>query len=97
MLWEPRGLYAPLFAKPDPWIDNWRMALWTEISPQAILNAWKVHGYTHMLLYNSGAEFIRSSSTQISASDWQVFDNLLASLPQPVSFGGIYSLYRLNP
>jgi hypothetical protein len=32
----------------------------------------------------------------LNAVDWQALDDLLASLPAPVSFGDVYLLYPLN-
>ncbi|MEI8132593.1 MAG: hypothetical protein WCG34_09175 [Leptolinea sp.] len=97
MLWEPRGFYAPISAVPDPWIDRWRMDRWTLGNSGDILSAWKRQGFTHLLFYKSGADFVRQEPGLLNASDWQVLDDLLAILPAPQSFGDVYLLYTLDP
>lgn len=97
MLWEPRGFYAPLSATPDPWIDRWILDSRTLGTPQAILKSWQEKGYTHLLIFKSGADFIRDEPGAATADDWNKLDSLLAQLPEPLSFGDVYQLYPLQP
>lgn len=98
MLWEARSLYAPLNATPDPWIDTWREAYRTQIDPNAILEKWKDEGITHLLVYQSGADFMRAEDRAIPPPGWKAFDQLLASLPAPVEAGGqYYLLFQIQP
>ena len=93
MLWEPRGLYARGDVQPDVWIDTWRMAYWTEHTPEKILMDWRAGGFTHILYYRAGADMIRSGDKVLEPAGWQALDQLLSTLPGPVSYGGVYSLY----
>jgi hypothetical protein len=96
-LWEPRGLYAPLSAQPDVWIDRWFLDR-TEIGDDhAILRAWREQGFTHLLVYKLGADFERQHRKELSRGDWEAFDRLLSQLPSPDDFGGVYQLYALSP
>jgi hypothetical protein len=98
MLWEGRGLYAPLTITPDPWIDRWRVDLRETGSGEAVLQRWRSNGYTHFLVFNTGVKFVREDDPILSPSEWREFDTLLSSLPDPVEYpGGFYSLYSLTP
>ncbi|HLE50818.1 MAG TPA: hypothetical protein VI755_02075 [Anaerolineales bacterium] len=96
-LWEPRGLYAPLSALPDAWIDRWFLERQTSRAVPAILDTWRTQGFTHLLVYRSGAEFERLERREYRPIDWQEFDSLIADLPSPLDLDGIYQLYPLSP
>jgi hypothetical protein len=96
-LWEPRGLFAPLSAQPDVWIDRWFLDRREIGDYHAILRAWREQGFTHLLVYKSGADFERGQRTELSQDDWLAFDDLLSQLPPPVDFEGVYQLYVLTP
>jgi hypothetical protein len=96
-LWEPRGFYAPLNADPDARIDRWFLMRRKYGRPDEILRTWQDQGYTHLLVYKSGAEFEREHRQELSKEDWQALDDLLSQLPPPADFGGAYQLYALNP
>jgi hypothetical protein len=95
-LWEPRGLYAPSTAQADTWIDRWYLDRKLIGSPDAILRSWREQGFSHLLVYTVGAEYERRTRPELKASDWAALDELLASLEEPISFGGTYQLYRLR-
>src|SRR3990170_2294225 len=96
-LWEPRGLYAPLSAQPDAWIDRWFLERRTSRSTPAILDSWRSQGFTHLLVYRSGAEFERQERGEYRSIDWQEFDRLIAELPSLLDLDGVYQLYSLSP
>jgi hypothetical protein len=95
MLWEGRGLYAPLTAHPDHWIDHWRVAYWEHGEPDAITHSWLADGFTHVLVNKVGADFMRAEPDPLETDGWIAFDELQATLPEPISFGDIYFLYAL--
>ncbi|MCJ7624989.1 MAG: hypothetical protein MUO76_15925, partial [Anaerolineaceae bacterium] len=95
MLWEGRGLYAPLTAQPDPWIDRWRVDFWKYRDPDAITDSWLAEGFTHVLVYQAGADFIRAEPGPLEIDGWITLDKLLSNLPAPISFGNTYFLYPL--
>jgi hypothetical protein len=96
-LWEPRGLYAPLNAQPDVWIDRWYLDRTAIGDDHAILRTWRQQGFTHLLVYKWGADFERQNRRELSRGDWEAFDHLLSQLPSPADFGGAYQLYALGP
>ena len=96
MLWEPRGLYAPIYVQPDVWIDTWRMAYWTYHSPEKIIESWRSQGFTHVLIYQTGADMIRDGDRLLGQDGWLALDQMLKSLPKPASFGQVYFLYSLT-
>jgi len=97
MLWEARGLYAPVAATADPWIDRWRADLRDLGSGEAVLSAWRSQGYTHLLLFRYGLDLIRADDPILSPAEWKELDDLFASLPPAQPFpGGFYELYTLS-
>jgi hypothetical protein len=95
LLWEPRGLYAPLRAESDTWIDRWYLDRRNMGGPQAILRSWRREGYTHLLLNDAGANFERSHRQELTQADWEALDALLSHLTPLADFGGAYHLYSL--
>ncbi len=97
MLWEARSLYAPTFARPDPWIDAWRSAQQSAGSPQAVLALWRSQGFTHILVNQGGMQFMREGDAAVSPAEWQSYDRLLELLPAPQPLaGGYYLLYSIS-
>jgi hypothetical protein len=97
LLWEPRGLYAPLNAHPDVWIDRWFLDRKEIGDYHDILRAWREQGFTHLLVNKSGADFERQHRKEFSQDDWGAFDDLLSQLTPQSDFGGAYQLYTLSP
>jgi hypothetical protein len=96
MLWEPRGLYAPLNAQADLWVDRWHTDRVTDHTAAAILKHWKQEGYSHVLIYRLGIDqFIRPVSEEAPSEDWTVFQDLLTMLPKPIEIGDQYWLFSL--
>jgi hypothetical protein len=97
MLWEPRSLYCLPKCVADEVIDRWKHDRTMGKEANIILEQWRSRGYSHLLYYRLGAEYIRNEDKRYSPDDWETLDSLLSTLPPPVDFGGAYSLYRLNP
>jgi hypothetical protein len=97
MLWEPRSLYCYQKCDPDEVLDQWWRAVRQWKQPEIILNQWRVKGYTHLLLYRHGADFVQDEDKRYYPSDWATLENLIEKLPPPVLFGDAYELYRLKP
>jgi hypothetical protein len=94
MLWEARGFACSPKCDADEVIDRWYNDLYTYQTPESVLSAWMKQGYTHLLLFQTGAEFVRQSDPRYTSEDWQKLENLLASLDPPTRAGG-YALYSL--
>ena len=60
MLWEPRGYFCPVECQPDSLLYNWRYALYTQGSIEAVLERWSEEGYSHVLINNSGVAYFSS-------------------------------------
>jgi hypothetical protein len=95
MLWEPKSFYCQPRCMPDEVLDRWRYARHFAGEPADILDMWRDAGYTHVLFNRMGAKFIRSDDASYQGADWVALDDLLASLGDPVDFGGAYELYSL--
>jgi hypothetical protein len=97
MLWEARGLFAPTFTVPDPWIDRWRSTQHAQGSAEAVLAQWRAQGVTHLLVYKSGMQFMRESDAAVTLDEWYEFDRMLDSLPPPSQLAGeTYLLYDIR-
>jgi len=96
MLWETRSFYCLPLCHPDEINDRWRRELVQHGRPMAVRQSLLEQGYTHLLFFRLGADFIRQDDRSYSPSEWQALDEFLASLPPPQRLGG-YELYRLQP
>ncbi len=97
MLWEPRGFYCQSNCDPDEVLDRWWWSVRQLERVEAVLENWGNLGYTHVLLYRQGMNFIQSEDSRYRDEDWKMLEELLAKLPEPVEFGDAYELYSLIP
>ena len=96
LLWETRGYYCVPICNPDETIDEFKDSLVLHRSPESIIAAWNDKGYTHVLLNNLGADFVRKDDLlRYVPTDWDAFDALIASLNEIETFGSAYTLYEL--
>lgn len=96
MLWEPRSLYCQPRCIPDEVLDRWPNDLYRWKTPETVLAVWRGAGYSHLLVYRAGADFLRSADSRYQPADWEALEALLSELPPPVNFGGAYELYALR-
>lgn len=95
MLWETRSLYCLPVCDPDEVIDRWYTDMRLYQTPERILAAWQAQGYSHLLIFETGADFVRRYHTgELPEEDWSALEALLASLPAPQRWDG-YALYPL--
>ncbi len=97
MLWEPRGFYCGQICTEDATLDRWYLAMRTGLTADEILAQWSAEGWTHILIFDSGADFERAGRTEYSASDWEALEKMLGSLPLVKQFGDGYTLYLIPP
>ncbi len=96
LLVEPRSFYCAPECQPDETLDRWARDLSTYRTEEAIINSWKLAGYSHVLFFKTGEEFLKSTHALVyTTEDWNVLEHLLADLPKPVSFGDAYFLYQI--
>ena len=96
MLWETRGYYCIPACNPDETIDEFKNAITLYKSRDEILTAWHNEGYTHVLIHNLGADFVKNNDLlRYIPAEWEKFDELKASLLKVENFGAAYNLYQL--
>ncbi len=96
LLWEPRSYYAPTSTQPDAILDRWAHLCHQYGTPEAIANALKTEGITHILLSTRGMNFVRQSPEQypaLSAESGLALDEFLETLTVPVMEIDTYVLY----
>jgi hypothetical protein len=96
MLWEPRSFYCLPKCLPDEVLDRWIHDLRAYGGPDLVLQSWREKGYTHVLFYRLGADFVREEDKRYQPSDWQALDLLLSNLATPDDIGGVYQLYSIK-
>jgi hypothetical protein len=97
MLYEPRGFYCLPRCDPDEILDQWQHDQALYHSPQAIIQNWQQEGFTHVLYYKAGGDFLRTSDDpHHSAAEIDSLESLLSTLPTPTDFGGTYQLYSIE-
>jgi hypothetical protein len=94
-LWEPRTLYCQIECWPDAILDRWWHARQVHGPAEAIAQAWREAGFTHVLLFRTGYRFIVDDSFDpISPADQDALIELIDSHLRLVeTFGGEYELY----
>jgi hypothetical protein len=96
MIWETRSYYCLPNCTPDEVLDRWRTDIAHLKDPQAVLQSWRAAGFTHILYYRLGADFLKSEDVNFSGMDWAQLDGMLAQLPQVENIHDAYQLYRIQ-
>jgi hypothetical protein len=96
MIWETRSYYCLPTCTPDEVLDRWRTDIARLKDPQAVLKSWRAAGFTHLLYYRVGADFLEKEDPNFRNMDWAQLDNLLAQLPQVDNIYNAYELYRIQ-
>jgi hypothetical protein len=97
MLWEPRGFYCGEKCSADAAIDRWYLGMRLDGSAEAALAQWRGEGWTHVLIFDTGAQFEQVNRKEYSPSDWAELDRLRAMLTPVANFADGYSLYNISP
>jgi len=95
MLWEPRGYACAPSCDPDEIIDRWPHDLAVIGSGDKVLAAWRGAGYTHVLYYRLGAQFIYADPQHFHSFDLETLEDALANLSLVRDHNGDYLLYSL--
>ena len=96
MLWETRSFYCAPVCDPDEIIDRWYHEARLHNSAEEIQAAWLDQGYTHMLIWEQGFEFVRDfDNAKFNQRDWLLLADLRHALG-PGQQIETYTLYLLN-
>jgi hypothetical protein len=98
-LYEPRGYYATRPAEPDAIVDHWARLTLRYAEAGDIAETLRREGYTHVLLYRLGMDFLRGDVVQaVSDRDvemWTAFERgYLEEIEWPAE--PAYALYALR-
>ena len=96
MLWETRGFSCIPNCEPDEIIDRWYADFRIYGSEEAVLENWRAAGYTHLLFFNRGAEFIEENDSAYSSKDWMALEKLLKELHLLEDIDDSYQLFYLE-
>jgi hypothetical protein len=98
-LWEPRSYYCSIHCRPDALLDRWLHATYLYgHDAQAIADAWRAEGITHVLLYRKGYRIVLEANFDpITEADQAVLAQLLTEqMELHEDFAGIYELYAFT-
>jgi hypothetical protein len=97
-LWEPRSYHCQVTCLPDALLDRWLHATQYVYGPNAIADAWRAEGVTHVLFCKAGYEAVLAGKFDpITAEDVAALEALQRDeLEEVQDFGGAYVLYRLR-
>ena len=97
MLWEPREFGCLPKCDGDEIIDRWYHDWRQSQNVDKLIETWRAEGYTHVLLFKAGADFVQNYDAQMfNATDWQGLSDLQTHLNLVQNFGGAYYLYDLQ-
>jgi hypothetical protein len=94
-LWEPRSLGCALDCDPDEILDRWLHDLSLYGDAEAVLAAWHELGFSHLLYYQLGADFLRQEDDRYQNMDWETLARLKSRLTKISDLNDIYQLYEL--
>ena len=96
-LFEPRSYGLPRLTQPDAINYNFSHDLYLYRTPSEIIQHWEGEGYTHILVYERGLDFmIESSSSKFTPATQVAFDETLAGLELiSQTPDKVYTIYRI--
>ena len=96
-LYEPRSYYCERDCRPDSILDTFAHLEYLHNDSSGIAQAWRSEGVSHILLFETGYEFIREQQMDwISPQNIHLMDELAASQLQLIADWGDYQLYELQ-
>ncbi len=96
MLWETRSLLCIPICDPDEIIGRWYNDWTNHHNADEITFQWKEQGYTHVLIYKTGADFVRKYDGNAPPEEyWGGLDATLSSLSDMKIPVDGYQLYRI--
>ncbi|MHB8135860.1 MAG: ArnT family glycosyltransferase [Anaerolineaceae bacterium] len=96
-IFEPRGYECVPACDPDEILDQWKISYSKHSDNDLILSDWKNAGYTHLLVYQEGIDFLKENpDPHHPIQELNQLQSFLATISIEKNFGGIYTLYRLD-
>lgn len=96
-LYEPRSYYCNRDCRPDSILDTLAHLEYLHNDANGIAQAWRNEGIMHVLLFETGYEFVRERQMAwISPQNTHLMDDLTATHLQLVADWGDYELYELR-
>ncbi len=97
MLYEPRGFKCIPRCDPDEILDHWKIAYHSNPSKGITLANWRKKGFTHILVYREGINFLRQyPDPHHPLIELDALDSLLEDLKLEKDYGGVYDLYQIG-
>jgi len=96
-LFEPRSYDMPRFTQADALITNFAHDQFLYETPDTIIQSWKAKGYTHVLIYETGMQFILDNNPAYQDPSMrnalsETINNLQIVSHTP---DGVYSIYGI--
>ncbi|WP_420628306.1 glycosyltransferase family 39 protein [Candidatus Leptofilum sp.] len=96
-LYEPRSYYCDRDCRPDSILDTLAHLEYLHNDADGIAQAWRDESVSHILLFETGYEFIREQQMEwISPQNIHLMDDLAATHLQLIADWGDYQLYKLR-
>ena len=100
-LWEPKGYYCRIPYQPDPFLDGFPRLVEEQSDAGGIWRRLRSEGYTHILVFKTGMEFLRESTAGtgfelVRDKDITALAELEENYLELVYRNGHYELYRLK-
>jgi hypothetical protein len=95
-LYEPRGFGCIPKCDPDEILDHWKVTFHEFTSNEEIISKWKNEGFTHILVYTKGMEFLREEQDPHHPPiELDALEKLTTSFSLVANYGDWYKLYSL--
>jgi hypothetical protein len=96
-LYEPRGFGCIPKCDPDEILDQWKVTYHEYKSNKEVIASWKNDGFTHILVYTKGMEFLREElDPHHPVVELEALEKLTTSLSLVANYGDWYKLYLLG-
>jgi len=98
-LFEPRSFDAPRDVQIDPILDNFAHDWFVYGDADAVLQAWRSAGYTHVLVYRRGVDFLSGNRSGSFTPEYQAALDLFVRnhlILMDLTEDGAYELYLLT-
>ncbi len=98
-LFEPRSYHAPRDVQIDPILDNFTHDWFVYGEADAVMQAWHSQGYTHVLVYRRGVDFLTENRSGSFTPEYQAALNLFVQnhlILVETTQDGAYELYLIS-